>query len=213
MLSACIPNKWYLDSGLFSGQPCKAPCWNNLTPGKSTAADVDHYLNSLSAKDWPVRRSTSEAPKCKDVQIRNKPGLVVDTAVTFTIENGVLILIESIPYYPLTLQDLVAHLGPPEYFKAVLAVGPDGSDYQLEVYYPSKGLAFRVSTSDAGFIRPNMRILTIQYFAAGRLLSYFGRRYSCGMSQVDAVASAQSQIATEIQPWAGFGKVKVIQTH
>lgn len=47
-LSACSSNQSKIDDGLLTGKPCSAPCWNNLTPGKSTAADVDNFLKNLS---------------------------------------------------------------------------------------------------------------------------------------------------------------------
>ncbi len=211
LLVACAPSYGDLNSGLLSGKPCAAPCWNNLTPGKSTEADVGHFTYQV-ADDFPIRSSTQATPSCKQVQIRDKAGPVVGAAVTFSIEDGVLTFIESSPRYPISLQELVGHLGPPEYYEAILAVGPDGSDYQVEVYYPGQGLAFRVVASDVGFIRAYMEVLSIQYFAAGSLLSYFTIRRSCYMSQADAVAEAQREIATYIQPWTGFGKVQIVET-
>ena len=210
LLTACSNTD--LDSGLFSGKPCKAPCWQNLTPSQSTADDVDQFINRLSTASWPGRKSIVETPNCKLMQITDKIGAAANAIATFNIENGILSFIQSTPANSTDLEEIIDHLGPPEYFEAVIAIGPDGKNYIVEVYYPSQGLAFIVdpSIADVGYIKPYMNVLTIQYFAPGSLLSYFTVRKSCFMSQADAAMRAQSEISIYVQPWSGFGAVKVV---
>jgi hypothetical protein len=206
LLIACTPPV-PLDSGLFSGKPCKAPCYQSLTPGLSTANDVENLINSLSASGWQSRNDlTYFATGCEMRQISN-----ASEVVSFNIEDGKLTFISLSYAYFTNLQELVAHLGPPEYFEAVSAGGPDGSTYFVEVYYPSQGMSFIVAPAqtDVGYIKPSMVVLTAQYLTPGNLLSYFTTRKSCFMSRVEAIAEAQREIAYGVQPWSGFGAVKV----
>ena len=194
------------NSGIFSEKPCKAPCWQNLTPGQSTKNDVEHIINGLNKSDWPSNRSFSYLTGCEGWQISN-----VSEVVSFNIEDGKLTFIELSSEHLTNLQDLVNHLGPPEYFEAVWAIGPDGSTYSVEVYYPSQGLAFIVShtQTDVGYIKPSMVVVTAHYLAPGSLLSYFTARKSCSIGQADAITEAQREISVHVQPWSGFGAVKV----
>lgn len=210
LLVACAPSYRDLNSGLLSGKPCAAPCWNNLTPGKSTASDVKSFTVRV-ADDWPVR-SWTESPPCTSVGISNGPGLAGEAGAVLVTGDGILTFIQSDLRNPVTLQDLVQHFGPPEYYEALYSEGDTGPGYRVEVYYPSKGLAFdiAVSVSDKGYIRPAMKVVYVQYFAPGNLLSYF-TSWDCGDTSQAAVADAQARMKV-IQPWTGFGEVSVVQT-
>ena len=216
LLMACSPKFHDLDSGLFTGKPCKAPCWQNLIPGKSTEADVDRFLNNLSTVDWPgrgYRVFNNDGLTCWYKDFADQVGGTVNEAVRFNIENGTLTFIESINKPLINLGDLVRQIGSPEYFNAELVVGPDGSNYSVEVYYPSQGLAFIITPeqNDVGYVKPSMIVSTIQYFAPGSLLSYFTVKDSCFIGQAKAIDMAKREI-TGVQPWSGFGIVKAIPT-
>jgi hypothetical protein len=214
-LISCTTNNLGLDSGLFSGKPCAAPCWQNLTPGKSTATDVDRFIKTLSPTAWPEEITLAGGPNCQTRQIAdNVSPRPATTVADFQIEDEKLTLIQSSPAHPPNLAELQAHLGPPEFFKALLAIGPDGSNYAIEVYYPSQGLAFIIAPdqNDVGYIKPSMIVATIQYFAPGSLLSYFIVSESCVAGMAKAQADAPLVIAQFVQPWSGFGAVKVIST-
>jgi len=212
-LMACTTPGWEdIDSGLFTEKPCKAPCWHNLTPGLSTADDVDHFVNTLSMDEWAGRFSDSYESGCKYIQISDTPDDPVNVVVEFHIENGKLTFIQSVHSDIPTLGQIVDHLGPPEYIKAILAVGPEESAYGLQIYYPKQGLAFLVAPDkkDVGYIKPAMRVFAIQYFSSGDLLSYLTVVGSCDLGQSGAIANAKNDIAKYVQTWSGFGEVKVI---
>ncbi len=212
-LTGCATNTLGIDSGLFTGKPCKAPCWNGLTPGVSTSKDVDQFIQGLSIKKWPDKDSIVYPTGCKMVQIVDRPGNPVNAFVNMNVDNGKLTYIQSVHDDLPSLQQIVNHWGPPEYFEALHVIGPDGEGYGLTIYYPKQGVVFRVSVDlkDLGFIKPDMVVSDIQYFEPGDLLSYFLAHYSCDVGQEGAKSYAQIHIAN-IQPWSGFGEVKVIQT-
>jgi len=204
LLLACAPTN--LDSDLFSGKPCKAPCWQNLTPGQSTEDDVNQFINGPNGLNWPETDSKVYDTGCKEFLAWN-----LNERVALNIQEGKLMFIETSDLYLTNLQELVDHLGPPEYFEAVLATGADGSTYFVEVYYPSQGLAFIATPdqNDVGYVKPTMSVSKSQYFAPGTMFTYLIARSSCFVSQSEAMDEAQREIAKVVQPWSGFGAVKV----
>ena len=212
-LTGCATNTLGIDFGLFTDKPCKAPCWNGLTPGVSTAKDVDQFVQGLSTKEWPARDTLVYDTSCKRVMIADRPGTPVNAFVNMHVDDGKLTYIQSVHDNMPTLQQIVDHLGPPGDFQALHVIGIDGEEYMLTIYYPKQGLVFEVSVDlkDLGFIRPDMVVSGIEYFEPGELLSYFLARLSCGLGQEGAVSTAQIDIA-RVQRWSGFGEVKVVQT-
>jgi hypothetical protein len=213
-LTGCTANTVGIDSGLFTDEPCKAPCWNNLTPGVSTANDVDLFIQGLSREKWPARNTLVYQTGCKLVDIADKPGTTVNAFVRMNVDNDKLTFIQSVHDNMPNLRQIVDHLGPPEYYEAQHVIGPDGEFYMLSIYYPKQGVAFAVSVNfkDLGLIKPDMVVSDIQYFEPGDLHSYFWASYSCALGQQGAESHSQREIPNFIQPWSGFGEVKVIQT-
>jgi hypothetical protein len=203
-----------IDSGLFTDNPCKAPCWQNLTPGQSTADDVNQFLKDLSTSEWPEREVIKYVTGCQWIQITNKPGSEVDAELDLYIDNGILTYVRSIPRNRSRLGQFVDRIGTPEYISAILSISPEGNSYFLEVYYPKSGLAFRVlpDQKDTGYIKPDMPVLDVEYFPSGDLQSYLTVKYSCNLGQERATLSAQTRIQKYIQPWTGFGEVNVIES-
>jgi len=116
------------------------------------------------------------------MQLADQPGLKVNAGVDLHIENGILTYLHSAHANMPHLKQIADSFGPPEYIEAVLAIGPDSGYYIPEAYYPKLGLAFKISPNrnDTGYIKQNMEIRSIEYFAPGDLLSYLTTKYSCG---------------------------------
>jgi hypothetical protein len=190
-LGGCSTNPLGLDSRLFSDGACKAPCWQGLTPGESTSEDVDQFLDHLSTKDWPGRdiRLTNV---CKSIRVTDTDDISQAHALAdLYIQGGKLTFVESTPTVGLgpTLKRVTNHFGPPEYFEAVKYTGTDYNPTVLEVYYPSKGLAFQlpIREGDVDRIDPEMQVLSIQYFEPVKM-----------------------QVEDFVQTWSGFGEVRVV---
>ncbi len=204
-----------MDAGLLTGKPCKPPCWQNLTPGVSTTDDVERFLMNLDPKKWPSREEEVYKSSCRWMRISDKLGIKVNTLFDLYLDNGKLTFIGSRPPVVIRLKEIVDRFGTPEYFQSVLAIGPDGQYYILEVYYPSQGLAFLLNPNqdkDVGYIKSGMLVDFIEYFPPGDLQSYFTAKYSCEGGQEGAAAYALEIIEKYIQPWSGFGKVNVIKS-
>jgi hypothetical protein len=151
--------------------------------------------------------------------------------VDLYVVDGKLTFIQIIHPTKTTLGQIVDRYGDPEYFMAILYIGFDYYVYNLEIYYPQKGLAFVISTdaeNDIGRngtdifenlsyqkqvvskVEADMMVNSIQYFESGDLSSYYQSRYPCPVNQADAIDSVQSDIDNFIQEWSGFGKIDVI---
>lgn len=191
-----------IDSGLFDQGSCEPPCWHNLTPGLSSADDVDDFLSNLSRIDWPTRNIYATGAGCESLQLIDKFRL--GSAYLYVVD-GKLTFIQLIHPTKIKLEKIVDYFGNPEYFMAVSEIGVDYSSQILEVYYPSKGLGFEIDldldkTIDR--IRPDMEISAIHYFKPGDLSSYYLSRYPCSL---DAYNSEKF-----VQKWHGFGPIDVI---
>lgn len=201
-----------IDSHLFEPGSCNTPCWQGLTPGRSSSIDVSRSIDLLGKLGWPTKKILDYDVGCKWIRLEDRYGLGI---VDFYLENDLLTFIQSSHPNKTNLSEIVNRLGNPQYFMAALAVGPDGTAYILEVYYPKQGLSFEISPSkaDVGKLNSNMEVDTVQYYQPGDLLEYFIHRYSCFLGKDAAILKAQNQISSLVQLWSGFGDVKVIQTH
>lgn len=213
-LVGCFPYWGGLDNGLFSDKPCGAPCWQNLTPGQSTSLDVDRIAAELNNKEMPGRTEWTSISGCKTIRLTDSVGNQGRAIADLNINQGKLSFVSSSPPMGPTLRQVTNHFGPPEYFESVEIMGPDGKTEVLEIYYPSRGIAFEVSVRDGkvDYVKPSMRVDTIQYFPPSEIVGYFVSRYSCNFPKPDAVQAAQNEVQQFVQPWSGFGKVQVMPT-
>lgn len=193
-----------IDSGLFSTSSCKPPCWQNLTPGKSNTVEVDAFISSLGDIEWPVRKDHPYESKCVWKRIINRDRYYT---VDFYLEKETLTFIQVFMPPEIALEQIVDHYGPPQYFQAVV----DRNYYFLEVYYPALGMAFEVAPrqEDVNYIFPDMPIRIVRYFPNGDMNSYLLARFSCSYGAELALDAVESEM-NNIQPWSGFGEVKVI---
>jgi hypothetical protein len=214
LLTSCSPIGAEFDNGILTDQPCKVPCWNGLTPGSSKSSDVDRFVQGLSTTEWAGRRTRNYSAICKAIEIGDRPGNEVNAFVNFQIKNGKLIFIQSVHGNMPNLGQIVDHLGPPEYVAAINAIGPDGTFYSLDIYYPKQGIALNVKVyeNDLGIITQRMAIDEIQYYEPGELLNYYLAKLECVIGRDKAVEQGKYEIANFIQPWPGFGPVGVIVT-
>ncbi len=202
-------DRWSLDTGLFTDQPCRAPCWNNLTPGQSSLQDAAAFINSLNSSDWAGRVDKTFPDGCERIRISDVVGNYVHYSVVFQIRDNELVMIDSLASGLPNLGQVVDRFGPPEFVRAESVSGPSGTGYGIDVYYPQRGLAFQVETTpkDLGQIRRDMAISQVEYFAPTDLLSYLIVKSYCHVPYAAAVEGARRIAETLVQAWPGFGSV------
>jgi hypothetical protein len=204
-LAACSTQ---IDSDLLNNESsCKPPCWHQLTPGQSTTSDVQLFLDRLSRFWWPDRTVHKYGAQIDSIRIIDRTQSKV---IDFHMEDGKLAFIRSKASTSATLGQVVKYFGPPEYVRAALVVGPEKSIYELEAYYPKLGLSFEISPlgmaispsqPDVGQINANMPVAAIQYYAPGDL------------RDVQGIRLTQEDVEKYLQPWPGFGTVRLLKSH
>ena len=188
------------DTSLISGTPCAPPCWQNLTPGVSTMADVERFVGGLRASEQE-RLETGTDPA--GYKLFTWFGAKNGKTRLISVDEDRVKLILIAPDFDLNLGTVVDHFGPPESLFAIHGGYGHGGTYRLELYYPQQGLAFesRPGIEYLGEVRPDMSVYTIYYFASGDLANYFD-----GQGWTDDYVDA---IMRYVQPWPGFGQIEV----
>jgi hypothetical protein len=130
-----------------------------------------------------------------------------------SIERGEVRLIESSSALDFSLSSVISMLGEPEYVQASIAKGPDGELAILEVYYPTKGIAFVLwpDQSRPGMVEPWTRVRRVQYFAPSDLASYVKVSSAClwGLEAGNEWVAEQLRL---YQPWQGYGQMRLTET-
>ena len=211
-LVGCGSDNKGLDSSLLTNKACNAPCWQNLTPGKSTKADVEIFLDQLNMQDWHKGIERLEPSGCTNIRFIENDSLFGRHGLfDLHIEDGYLTYIGSDPTMTYHLGQITDQFGNPQYIAPILAIGPEANIYQLTIFYPEIGLSFEVETSnfDQGSINREMQVKFIEYSRPGDLVSFTNSKNSCEIGP-QAKNFSEDYIARYIRPWNGYGMVDVI---
>jgi hypothetical protein len=117
-----------MDRSILTDEPCQAPCWYGLELGSSGRDEIKNTLDKLSfinpdtieeGPDYYYLDPTSDkylpaefiSADCRSPQQR---------CVVLEIVNKILASVELTPNYYLSIDEVVNHLGPPDYIRAVL---------------------------------------------------------------------------------------------
>ncbi|MEJ2353032.1 MAG: hypothetical protein P8Y03_24860 [Anaerolineales bacterium] len=133
-------NPSLMDRSLLTGEPCPAPCWYGLELGKTTKEQALERVKTLSFIDPTHISETDYQYSWGEPQERDISVLVSlpcrqpqeDTCAKLEFVDNLLKAIYPIPNYSLSFGDVVAHLGPPDYFR-LGPVYPDGPQQCLAV--------------------------------------------------------------------------------
>lgn len=207
---SCSSNRSNIDSGILSQSPCTIPCWQGITPGVSVTSDVEVFIKNLDQQDWPSRKDFHRGTGCEIINITNAHSNE-SAVLRLSIKDDKLIFIESFQVGKFQLKEIIDVLGEPEFYKA-LVTNHHGEDFfVLEVYYPSKGVSFILSTDSLrnNQITPSIKVNTVQYYAPGDLSSFLISGVRCDLSSEDAITFASIEIL-DIQPWTGFETIMFI---
>jgi hypothetical protein len=192
---------------------CAAPCWEGLTPGQSTLADVQRYVARTVGRN-------------QDLRVHTPAELGIPGCHTFgwnagghwahmTVENGLLVLIRPPTSPGMTLGDLVERYGPPDYLSSWLATGDAGPAYGQNAYYPKLGLAFDLHPRQetVGRVEPDTPVAIIYYSTPGDLAHLVAVQYACTYSHPEGAQEQADRDVSLARPWHGYGPVEVLKTH
>ena len=127
-LSSPTLEAFLMDRSILTDDPCQAPCWYGLELGKSGRDEIINALETLSfinpntIEEGPYysywdpsigQNLTAEyiSADCRSPQQR---------CVVLVMVNHLLASVQLTPNYNLSLDEVVNHLGPPDYFRVVL---------------------------------------------------------------------------------------------
>ncbi|MDZ7272425.1 MAG: hypothetical protein ONB17_12485 [candidate division KSB1 bacterium] len=135
--------------------------------------------------------------------------------------SGTVASVHTPILYPLTLGEVVAALGEPEYAEASAANYADYCTYGIEVFYPSLGVEFYADDIPGGCemvtqvpgtnhrtgpIEPGFNISAISCHVPGSLAESF--QYVFGATPQDSL-----MMADHVQEWPGFGQIQLFEPY
>jgi len=189
-LASCAPppelrNEAYLnDTSLITGEPCEAPCWNDIIPGETGWRDArimvedDRQLTNVTLSDVEeggqlLVFNAGDGPQC--CQLYTRDGQVVNTILTLLAPE-------------MQIDDVIEVHGEPEYLTAA-DVTPDQAlilmifpDVPMGLYVFAPGLA-------EGEIAPENEVIGAIYFEP---------------EELDVILNAN------LYRWEGYGKLSDI---
>jgi hypothetical protein len=194
------------DMSLRTLQPCAPPCWHNIVPGRSTAADVRQVLATLP---FIITQSIEEIPYPEEglAYFRWRYTDPAGEYGTIWLRDGTVMSVDARPGFKLELREVIDRFGPPERILPSRALFPDAPGYySIGLYYPGKGLTFRtvelpeLSLDAKGYpVAQDYLIGTVHYLeptTLERLLIHID----------PSVSPLVVQHAIErMYPWQGFG--------
>lgn len=194
-----------LDTSLLTGDPCEPPCWQGLTPGVSTAQQVEDFLSasqyvkpdSLDRERWGTTRTISW---------ESTAWWTANAAPNaLTLHGDTLMVIWIQLDYELTLEDLLDRYGPPQRYWARWR-GWGGADAIVNLYYPTLGLVPRLvlePSDDHHKLEPHSLVMGVWY---------------CPSTSLEGLADLgdfipfppRQYIDTDLHDWRGYGAIEVI---
>jgi hypothetical protein len=189
------------DLSLQTWQPCAPPCWYNIVPGRSTAAEVRQILPALpfiadgSIEETRVTKALLEF-RWRYTDPWNEDGII-------SLQNDIVVSIYGRPGFKLELREVVNRFGPPN---GIIPFRVGGGDqppyYTVGLFYPDKGLSF-------GTIElPVSEVDTKQYPVKPDYI--IGNVYYCEPGSLEQLMESISPYYVSVwmkrmQPWQGFG--------
>jgi len=200
----------FMDKSILTGEPCEAPCWYGLEVGQSTRTEVLDVVSSLSFIDpeetierpssyWDASKqellsSTHLLFECKQPKYSACAGVefVNDELVEFV--NDELKSIHLRPNYYLSFQEVVEHLGTPDYVQFLpfgemiidCDITLEWTRRHIEVYSRSAGKERCAEVREGEGVNPNLPVHEIFY------------------TSIDAASLIRTPDPNGDFPWTGF---------
>ncbi len=171
-----LPNQW--DGGLFSEEPCQAPCFAGLVPGTTSETEAkeiiqeSNYFQNCTLEDRP---NQGRWISCN--------GLIIN----INNDTGVIEGIGFGTFLTYTLEEVVAKYGEPTTVWLALLGIPEAPEYSMIVLFDESkirvDIEVREATTETYLLEPSAKITNV---------AYYSEEYS-GLSGY-------------LQPWHGYGE-------
>lgn len=154
ILSTCAPPKLtnepviespFADRSFITDEPCSAPCWHGLEVDKSTKDEVYAVLYDLDIVDQAsIYETIQPSANYENASFIGYDCVYktrgVNCGVLIVSSDGILRVILHVVAYPLSLQDIIGHLGPPGLLTAY-PYSPHGGDCVITLLWEEKGIS------------------------------------------------------------------------
>ncbi len=140
LVSACVPpvnlrdDKLLKDDSLITDQPCAAPCWRGITPGKTSWNDALTIVQDSTDLDKPDIQNEDNGPGI-EASWQPKDGDQCCQMATLDGQTVSVILLRLAP--TITLGKLIDARGEPKY---VLGAPGDQDQAVVNLFYPDSSL-------------------------------------------------------------------------
>jgi hypothetical protein len=213
--SMYAPVPTVVEPGLAYGQPCSPPCWQGLTSGKSTSADVAKTIDQVKASGW-----------AKSVVLYPGGGfsaypspVTIDGSIHVYVESGVVSYTFGNLLFDYSIGELVHQVGEPENLYSIYRVkqAPTTScaeqDFEhaastapVVILHPTRGMIFTTSApiTALGLICPEMEINAFCYYTPLPIQEALKDDYvakQCGFEGLKSVTEE------DLIEWRGFGSI------
>ncbi|MGD8457363.1 MAG: hypothetical protein PVF83_13360 [Anaerolineales bacterium] len=132
-----------IDPYLIGSETCQPPCWNDITPGKTTLSEAKMIFWQMKMDGLGILHDTSNGDYTWE---NTKTSPCHQNVYLSTDDNGI---VEEISFYLVTeptLKELIDLLGEP----AGMKFGEmDESEWYIYLYYPERALIFLAGGSGA----------------------------------------------------------------
>lgn len=190
---------------------CKAPCWRQIEPGKTTAEEALKLIQSFpDLNNKSVSLSDSWNIFSGFVGFKLKTGEVIRV---YSIDNNVVSITFESSTGLLTVGDLISEFGEPTYIypENILGSGPliipasDSLHLWINLIYPKKGISVSYDSNDSYLfpdksITKETKIKYLEYFDVNQYDQLFKLEY--GSDYED------KSIKELLYPWKGYGNVE-----
>jgi hypothetical protein len=130
-----------VDRSFLTDEPCAAPCWYGLVPGKSSKDDAPRVLAELPfVNQATIREESYELYGREEIaitcQFKNQNGFGVGINIYDDIVRQI-----SLASHGLNLEDVAQKLGDPDHARVFLY--GKGTGYQVDIFYVRRGIQVR----------------------------------------------------------------------
>ncbi len=205
--AACAPapnllNDEYLrDMTLISGEPCAAPCWQDLTPGETSWEEASDYIET-SGLYTDVERSTSEeegnnAEAISFGETEGQPCCYIYTAEGETVDRIWLLLAPQ-----MLLDQVIDEYGEPEFIQAEDFPGDQALVALLYPDIPLVIYAYATSIAD-GELTPGSDVIGALYLSDAEMetvLEFENRYFWEGYGLLSTMIDGEFDVTAQATP-------------
>jgi hypothetical protein len=194
-LVACGSNYHH---NIFDNPNCKYPCWENITPGITTKADVVAILTDLEIIKQPFIDGKRPGGGFDDYIYFDFAGEMSGGRGWIDFREDKVILISLEGRWDLTIQEAISSFGIPQSVLAERA----GEFEAISFFYPQDGIVFgRRFSQGPSEVRPKDHIYEVNFFDP----TQYEQLLEAGFFNYSAISA--SEVFQRMRNWEGYGTI------